>query len=108
MLSPTTMHLSPSVNSAADWNPEATARTKDEVRRQAEVENWMVGPVGRDEWVRASELESLALFSLGSIKATERKKTTRKAPAPVAPAATAEAAPVTPAKARSAKAGVPA
>ena len=75
MLVPTSMHLSPTVNAAYDWNPEATARTKSEMQRQAALENWLVAPVGRDEWVRANQLESLAAFSLGRTELPETTKT---------------------------------
>lgn len=81
VLAPTSMHLWASVNSAVDWNPEATARTKVEVRRQASEGGWMVAPVGRDEWVRGGELESLAAFSVGRSTVPDRKK---PRPAPVA------------------------
>ena len=84
MLTPTSMHLAASVNAAFDWNPEATARTKNEVKRQAALENWLVAPVGRDEWVRASELESLAAFSLGKAPAeAPAAKKPRRSAAPV-------------------------
>lgn len=79
ILTPTSMHLSPSVNAAFDWNPEASARTKSEVKRQAANENWLVAPVGRDEWVRASELESIAAFSAGKTT-TPEKETRRREP----------------------------
>ena len=78
-LAPTSMHLWASVNSAADWNPEATARTKNEVRRQASEGGWFVAPVGRDEWVHAGELEGLAAFSVGRSTIPDRKKP-RRAP----------------------------
>jgi glyoxylase-like metal-dependent hydrolase (beta-lactamase superfamily II) len=86
VLAPTSMHLWGHVNSAADWNPEATARTKVEVKRQAEMENWLVAPVGRDEWVPAAELDSLAAFSVGQDRVPDRKRTQRTAvrPEPVA------------------------
>ncbi len=91
-LVPTAMHLWPEVNSATDWNPEATARTKVEVRRQAVAERWVVGPVGADGWVPASELDDLAAFSLGQAKApaeAQRKAAARAkqstAPQKVAP-----------------------
>ncbi len=88
-LVPTAMHLWSGVNSAADWNPEATARTKNEVRRQAGVERWMVAPVGPDEWVRASDLDSLEAFSIG--RTHVERKTQRKAAAPTpAPASAPE------------------
>ena len=83
ILTPTSMHLSPSVNAAFDWNPEASARTKSEVKRQAANENWLVAPVGRDEWVRASELESIAAFSAG--KTTTPEKETRRRERTAAP-----------------------
>jgi len=62
-LIPTSMHLCPQVITAADWNPEATGRTKVEITRHAVREGWKVGPVGCDEWVRAEELESITAFS---------------------------------------------
>lgn len=64
-LVPTSMHLAAEVVGAADWNPEATCRSKHAVRTHAVKESWRVGPVGRDEWVDAGDLESLASFSLG-------------------------------------------
>ncbi|MCY4450177.1 MAG: hypothetical protein OXE02_15180 [Chloroflexi bacterium] len=92
MLVPTSMHLSPTVNAAYDWNPEATARTKVEVKRQAALEGWLVAPVGRDEWVRANQLESLEAFSLGRTALPEPTKTRRvAAPARKAAPATSEA-----------------
>ena len=95
-LVPTSMHLWPGVNTALDWNPEATARAKIEVRRQAVAEGWLVGPVGHDDWTPSADLEELAAFSIGGVKAPvaapkPRRKTAAPAPAP-APA-TAEAAP---------------
>ena len=69
MLVPTSMHLSVDIAPAADRNPEASCRTRMEVRRQAEMESWQVGPVGRDEWVRASELRALDSFSNGETAA---------------------------------------
>ncbi len=96
MLTPTSMHLAASVNAAFDWNPEATARTKNEVKRQAALENWLVAPVGRDEWVRAGELESLAAFSLGKAPAEEpqtRKPRRSAEPVPAAAAVEEAAAP---------------
>lgn len=94
MLVPTSMHLSASVNTAYDWNPEATARTKVEMKRQAELENWLVAPVGPDDWVRAGQLESLAAFSLGSKELPQKEKTRRTgAPTPVADAAPAASPP---------------
>ena len=95
-LVPTTMHLWPRVNSATDWNPEATARTKNEVRRQAVAERWFVAPVGHDEWTRASELEALAAFSIGKTKVAAETRRKTAAPA-TAPAGKAKAA--SPAKA---------
>ena len=65
-LVPTSMHLCPEVAAAADWSPEVTCRTKAEVQRHAEHESWQVAPVGRDEWVDASELGSLAALSAGA------------------------------------------
>jgi hypothetical protein len=59
------MHLTPQVVGAADWNPEATCRSKQSIKAHAVKESWKVGPVGRDEWVCAADLESLASFSLG-------------------------------------------
>lgn len=79
-LVPTAMHLWPSVNSAADWNPEATARTKNEVRRQASTESWHLAPVGPDEWVNAAELDSLAAFSIGKTEVTVAKKQRQATP----------------------------
>jgi glyoxylase-like metal-dependent hydrolase (beta-lactamase superfamily II) len=64
-LIPTSMHLTPEVVAAADWNPEATCRTKRAVKIHATEGLWNVGPVGRDEWVCASEIDALAAFSLG-------------------------------------------
>ena len=88
MLHPTSMHLCASVVSAADWNPEATARTKAEVRRQAIGEGWQVAPVGSDEWVPASELPVLEAFSLGATEPPAKKQLARQ------PAAAPEAAAV--------------
>ena len=68
ILLPTSMHLCSSVVAAADWNPEATARTKQEVQRQAASEGWQVAPVGCDEWIAASELGALEAFSLGAME----------------------------------------
>ncbi len=65
-LVPTSMHLTPEVVAAADWNPEATCRSKQAVRAHAVKESWKVAPVGRDEWVCASDLEGIATFSLGA------------------------------------------
>ncbi len=73
-LVPTSMHLWAGVNSATDWNPEATARTKNEMKRQANVEGWKVAPVGSDAWVAASELEGLAAFSIGKTEVPQKKK----------------------------------
>jgi glyoxylase-like metal-dependent hydrolase (beta-lactamase superfamily II) len=73
-LVPTSMHLTPEVVGAADWNPEATCRSKHSVRMHAIKESWHVAPVGRDEWVRAGDLAALAAFSLG--------ETLTKTPAP--------------------------
>jgi glyoxylase-like metal-dependent hydrolase (beta-lactamase superfamily II) len=73
-LVPTSMHLTPEVVGAADWNPEATCRSKHAVRMHAIKESWQVAPVGRDEWVRAGDLAALAAFSLG--------ETLTKTPAP--------------------------
>ena len=73
-LVPTSMHLWAGVNCATDWNPEATARTKNEMKRQANVENWSVAPVGSDTWVAASELEGLAAFSIGQTQIPSKKK----------------------------------
>jgi glyoxylase-like metal-dependent hydrolase (beta-lactamase superfamily II) len=67
-LIPTSMHLCSQVVTAADWNPEATSRAKAEVRRHAIRENWQVGPVGRDEWVDAKDLESITAFSTGVLE----------------------------------------
>jgi glyoxylase-like metal-dependent hydrolase (beta-lactamase superfamily II) len=64
-LVPTSMHLTPEVVGAADWNPEATCRAKQSVRLHAVKESWTVAPVGRDEWVCAGDLDALAAFSLG-------------------------------------------
>jgi glyoxylase-like metal-dependent hydrolase (beta-lactamase superfamily II) len=64
-LVPTSMHLTPQVVGAADWNPEATARAKRAVCIHAVKESWQVAPVGRDEWVCADDLKGLAAFSLG-------------------------------------------
>ena len=76
-LVPTSMHLAPEVVMAADWNPEATCRSKRAVTLHATKESWNVGPVGRDEWVCASELEALAAFSMGTAnsKSTATPKT---------------------------------
>jgi len=75
-LVPTSMHLCAEVVAASDWNPEATARAKRTIMRHAMTESWKVGPVGRDEWVCATELESLAAFSkgvtLGTVPATAK------------------------------------
>ena len=67
-LVPTSIHLCSRVVAAADWNPEATSRTKREVQRHAIREDWRVGPVGRDEWVCAKELESMAQWSAGILE----------------------------------------
>jgi glyoxylase-like metal-dependent hydrolase (beta-lactamase superfamily II) len=86
-LVPTSMHLTPEVVGAADWNPEATCRSKQAIRAHAVKESWTVGPVGRDEWVRAADLESLASFSLGeaSVKsAVVTKARTSKERLPIA------------------------
>jgi glyoxylase-like metal-dependent hydrolase (beta-lactamase superfamily II) len=64
-LVPTPMHLTAEIVGAADWNPEATCRSKHAVRMHAVKESWKVGPVGRDEWVGAADLEPLASFSFG-------------------------------------------
>ena len=64
-LVPTTMHLCPEVTTAADWNPEATSRTKREFQRHAIAESWQVAPVGKDEWVDARELGALQSDSAG-------------------------------------------
>ncbi len=85
-LVPTSMHLWPMVNSAIDWNPEATARTKSEVRRQAVAERWQVGPVGGDDWATAAELDSLAAFSIGQTQAAPAKTQRKAAAKPTAPA----------------------
>jgi glyoxylase-like metal-dependent hydrolase (beta-lactamase superfamily II) len=76
-LIPTSMHLTPEVVAAADWNPEATYRTKRAVKLHASKGGWNVGPVGRDEWVVASEIDALAAFSLGTVnpKATPAPRT---------------------------------
>ena len=79
-LVPTSMHLWAGVNCATDWNPEATARTKNEMKRQANVEEWNVAPVGTDSWVAASELEGLAAFSIGKTEIPQKKKQRIKAP----------------------------
>ncbi|MCH8974906.1 MAG: hypothetical protein IH869_07505 [Chloroflexi bacterium] len=73
--------------SAADWNPEATARTKAEVRRQAVGEGWLVAPVGSDEWVPASELLALEAFSLGAAEQPATKQSARQPAAATEPAA---------------------
>ena len=95
MLVPTSMHLSSNLACAADRNPEASCRTRMEVRRQAEMESWQVGPVGRDEWVRAGELTALDSFSNGEAaapKAPAVKTPVRQGrPAPVEPVAPATA-----------------
>ena len=104
MLVPTSMHLSPTVNAAYDWNPEATARTKIEVKRQAEVESWLVAPVGRDEWVRAGQLESIESFSLGRTELPLPAKTRRVA----TPTPAASSTPATPEPAVTPQAPVPA
>jgi glyoxylase-like metal-dependent hydrolase (beta-lactamase superfamily II) len=75
-LVPTSMHLCPEVVAAADWNPEATCRTKREVQRLAVTESWDVAPVGRDEWVCAGELDGLASFSTGRTVVTSAKPST--------------------------------
>lgn len=85
-LVPTSMHLRPEIVGAADWNPEATARSKHVVQTHALKESWRVAPVGRDEWVCAGDLESLAAFSLGESMAKE--------PAPKTRAVAKEALPV--------------
>lgn len=69
VLVPTSMHLCSQVVSASDRMPEATARTKAEVHRQALMEDWCVGPVGPDEWVPATDLASLEAFSIGVTQA---------------------------------------
>ena len=68
-LIPTSMHLCPQVTMASDWNPEATVRAKAEVKRHAIREAWQVAPVGRDDWVCAEDLESIAAFSTGVLEA---------------------------------------
>ncbi len=85
-LVPTSMHLTPEVVAAADWNPEATCRAKQSVRQHAVKESWNVAPVGRDEWVCAGDLDALAAFSLGETlpKAPVAKGRTVKEPLPVA------------------------
>ncbi len=65
-LFPTSLHLRREVVAASDWNPEATARSKEVVQRTAIAESWRVAPVGRDEWVDARDLEALAAFSAGT------------------------------------------
>ena len=87
LLIPTSMHLCASVVSAADWNPEATARTKAEVQRQAIGEGWQVAPVGSDEWVPASELPALEAFSLGATEPPAKKQPARQPAAAPEPAA---------------------
>ena len=72
---------------AGDWNPEATARTKAEVCRQATSEGWQVAPVGSDEWVPASELPALEAFSLGSTEPPAKKQPVRRAARAPEPAA---------------------
>ena len=96
-LVPTSMHLSASINTAYDWDPEASARTKNEIKRQAGLENWLVAPVGPDDWVRASQLESLTAFSLGATeKAATPSKPRRAAAAAPAPAKAGAESGVTP------------
>ena len=87
LLLPTSMHLCASVVSAADWNPEATTRTKAEVQRQALGEGWHVAPVGSDDWVPASELPALEAFSLGVTQPPAKKQPTRGPAAVPEPAA---------------------
>ena len=85
-LVPTSMHLTPEIVGAADWNPESTHRSKDAVRTHALRDSWSVAPVGRDEWVGAADLEALAAFSLGeSLAKTPAAKTrTTKEPLQIA------------------------
>jgi glyoxylase-like metal-dependent hydrolase (beta-lactamase superfamily II) len=71
-LIPTAMHLCAGVAAAADWNPEATFRTKVEVRRHAVAESWRVAPVGTDGWVDASDLDAMETFSAGHGKVGKR------------------------------------
>ncbi|MEX2431558.1 MAG: MBL fold metallo-hydrolase [Dehalococcoidia bacterium] len=66
VLVPTSMHLGCQVSAASDWNPDATARTKQLVHRSAAAEGWLVGPVGRDEWVGGRDLAALSAFSTGA------------------------------------------
>lgn len=83
-LAPTSMHLSSEVVPASDVNPEASARTKLEVRKQAVKEKWKVAPVGRDEWVNAEDLEALETFSLGAMQLPKRKSAASRETLPVA------------------------
>ena len=76
VLVPTAMHLHCNVASAADRDPDATAESKQRLQRTAIAEGWQIGPVGRDEWVCARDLEALAAFSTGSTMPN------RPAPAP--------------------------
>jgi glyoxylase-like metal-dependent hydrolase (beta-lactamase superfamily II) len=59
-LVPTSMHLFPDVVAASDWNPEATCRTKRQVRNHAVNDSWVVAPVGCDQWVEAEQLGARA------------------------------------------------
>ena len=69
-LVPTSMHLFPDVVAAADWNPEATCRTKREVQHHAVNESWVVAPVGCDQWVEARQLDSRAPIDIGTRRAS--------------------------------------
>ncbi|MDA1216365.1 MAG: MBL fold metallo-hydrolase, partial [Chloroflexi bacterium] len=59
LLTPTLMHLTSQVVSAADKSPENSMISKEAVLAKAVAEDWFVAPVGFDGWVAGSDLDRL-------------------------------------------------
>jgi glyoxylase-like metal-dependent hydrolase (beta-lactamase superfamily II) len=64
VLAPTLMHMTPSVVAAADWDPEATVKSKHMVIHRALTEQWTMGSMGSDQWLTADDLLNLAPWRL--------------------------------------------
>ena len=60
-LVPTSMHLSPGVASASDWDPDQTVMSKKMVVQRAVEGRWALAPAGSDEWVGPESLNELTV-----------------------------------------------
>jgi glyoxylase-like metal-dependent hydrolase (beta-lactamase superfamily II) len=56
LLTPTSLHLQPSVICGADWSPESTMHSKESILARAYDEHWKVAPVGSDDWQLARDI----------------------------------------------------